>query len=160
MSEAPDGVELRHLRAFVAVADELNFSRAAERLYLSQPALSRQIRMLERLIGCDVFHRNRQRVELTLAGEALLTRARTLLTDVADAVTAARAVGGELSGRMARAQQPWLAAARDIDNLEDIRLATEELHRPYALPPDVRAAPVVAGGTPALRLTPRTRRTV
>ncbi|MFD1051185.1 LysR family transcriptional regulator, partial [Kibdelosporangium lantanae] len=56
---------------FVAVADELNFSRAAERLYLSQPALSRQIRMLERLIGCDVFHRNRQRVELTLAGEAL-----------------------------------------------------------------------------------------
>lgn len=154
MPEAPDGVELRHLRAFVAVADELNFSRAADRLFLSQPALSRQIRMLERLIGCDLFRRTTQRVELTLAGEAFLAKARPLLADVADAIAAARAVGGELSGRMARAYQPWVTAARDIENLEDIRQAAEDLHRPYAPPPDVRAAPVVAGGTPALRLTP------
>jgi len=55
---APDGVELRHLRAFVAVAEELNFSRAADRLYVSQPALSRQIRGLEQLVGCQLLKRS------------------------------------------------------------------------------------------------------
>jgi len=72
LPQAPDAIELRHLRAFVAVADELNFGRAAARLYLSQPALSRQIRSLERLVGCDLLRRSTHRVELTLAGEALL----------------------------------------------------------------------------------------
>jgi monoterpene epsilon-lactone hydrolase len=75
----PEGVEVRHLRAFVAVAEELNFSRAAERLYLSQPALSRQIRTLERVVGCELLHRSTHRVELTLAGEALLDRAHRVL---------------------------------------------------------------------------------
>ena len=77
--QAPDAIELRHLRAFVAVAEELNFGRAAERLYVSQPALSRQIRALERLVGCELLRRSTHRVELTLAGEALLDRARRLL---------------------------------------------------------------------------------
>ena len=77
--QAPDGVEIRHLRAFVAVAEELNFGRAAARLYLSQPALSRQIRALERLLGCELLRRSTHRVELTVAGSALLDRARRLL---------------------------------------------------------------------------------
>src|SRR6202045_3757594 len=81
LPQAPDAIELRHLRAFVAVADELNFGRAAGRLYLSQPALSRQIRNLERLVGCDLLRRSTHRVELTLAGEGLLDRARGLLRD-------------------------------------------------------------------------------
>ena len=81
LAPAPDGVELRHLRSFVAVAEELNFGRAAARLYLSQPALSRQIRTLERLIGCDLLRRSTHRVELTIAGEALLERAHRLLHD-------------------------------------------------------------------------------
>src|SRR3954469_3023641 len=83
---APDAIELRHLRAFVAVAEELNFGRAANRLFVSQPALSRQIRGLERLVGCDLLRRTTHRVELTLAGDALLDRARRLLADVDDAV--------------------------------------------------------------------------
>jgi monoterpene epsilon-lactone hydrolase len=99
--QAPDGVELRHLRAFVAVAEELNFGRAAERLYVSQPALSRQIRGLEQLVGCELLRRSTHSVELTLAGEALLERSRRLLRDVDEAVAAALAVGGELLGRIA-----------------------------------------------------------
>ena len=76
LPQTPDAIELRHPRAFVAVAEDLSFSRAAQRLFITQPALSRQIRGLERLVGCDLFRRSTQRVELTLAGEALLARAR------------------------------------------------------------------------------------
>src|SRR5438132_8254053 len=90
--QAPDGVEVRHLRAFVAVAEELNFSRAAERLYVSQPALSRQIRTLERIVGCDLLRRSTHSVELTLAGEALLDRARPVLAALDAAVAAAQSV--------------------------------------------------------------------
>jgi DNA-binding transcriptional LysR family regulator len=101
LPQAPDAMELRHLRAFVAVADDLSFSRAAQRLFISQPALSRQIRGLERLVGCDLFRRSTQRVELTLAGEALLARARALLADLDDAISVTRSVGGELAGHPA-----------------------------------------------------------
>ena len=92
LPQAPAAIELRHL----------NFGRAASRLYLSQPALSRQIRSLERLVGCDLLRRSTHRVELTLAGEALLDRARGLLRDVDEAVSATRSVGGELLARIAR----------------------------------------------------------
>jgi DNA-binding transcriptional LysR family regulator len=69
----------RDLRYFVAVADELNFTRAAERLFISQPALSKQIRMLETQLGADLFHRDRRAVRLTAVGEALLPHARGML---------------------------------------------------------------------------------
>ena len=72
-------VHLRNLRYFVAVAEELHFSRAAERLHVSQPALSKQIRQLEQQLRFPLFRRDRRRVELTAAGEALLPRARRLL---------------------------------------------------------------------------------
>jgi acetyl esterase/lipase len=150
----PDAIELRHLRAFVAVADELNFSRAAQRLFVSQPALSRQIRGLERLIGCDLFRRSTQRVELTLAGEALLTRARPLLTDFAGAIAATRSVGGELAGQMAKLWGPWVEASSDLGDLDQMRAAAEELHSQFECPDGVKIAPVIAGGVHALRLTP------
>ena len=88
LPQAPDAIELRHLRAFVAVADDLSFSRAAQRLFISQPALSRQIRGLERLVGCDLFRRSTQRVELTrIASEALLARARRYWPSLDDAIS-------------------------------------------------------------------------
>ena len=71
-------VELRHLRAFVAVAEELNFTRAASRLHLAQQALSAQISQLEALLGTPLFVRTTRRVELTGAGRALLERAPSL----------------------------------------------------------------------------------
>ncbi len=154
LPQAPDAIELRHLRAFIAVADDLSFSRAAQRLYISQPALSRQIRGLERLVGCDLFRRSTQRVELTLVGEALLARARTLLADLDDAISVTRSVGGELAGRMALLWEPWARASADVADLDAIRTALEELHARFTPPPEVTVAPVIAGGVPALRITP------
>src|SRR6266536_1942660 len=156
LPQAPDAIELRHLRAFVAVADDLSFSRAAQRLFISQPALSRQIRGLERLVGCDLFRRSTQRVELTLAGEALLARARALLADLDDAISVTRSVGGELAGRMALLWEPWARASADVADLDGIRAALEELHAQFTPPADVTVAPVIAGGVPALRITPET----
>jgi DNA-binding transcriptional LysR family regulator len=74
-------VHLRNLRYFAAVAEELHFSRAAERLRVSQPALSKQIRQLERELRFPLFKRDRRRVELTAAGEALLPAAKQILND-------------------------------------------------------------------------------
>ena len=77
---------IRDLRYFVAVAEELNFTRAAERLHLSQPALSKQIRGLETTLRAQLFRRDRRQVELTAAGAALLAVARSLIQDWDDGV--------------------------------------------------------------------------
>ncbi|NUT34435.1 MAG: alpha/beta hydrolase fold domain-containing protein [Hamadaea sp.] len=150
----PDAVELRHLRSFVAVAEELNFSRAAQRLYVSQPALSRQIRSLERLLGCELFQRSTQRVELTVAGEALLDRARNLLTELDEAIAATRSAGGETAARLAGLWRPWVDASTDIADLDGIRAAAEELHARFTPPADIAVTPVVTGGVPGLRVRP------
>jgi DNA-binding transcriptional LysR family regulator len=85
-------VDLRELRYFVAVAEELHFGRAAERLHMSQSPLSRAIRDLERELGVVLFVRTTRRVELTPAGTALLERARRALAEIDAAVDEARRV--------------------------------------------------------------------
>ena len=90
-------VELRHLRYFLAVADELHFGRAAERMRIAQPAISQQIQRLEEAIGTRLFDRNRREVRLTPAGEALRGFAERALGDVELGIRAAqRAAAGEI----------------------------------------------------------------
>jgi DNA-binding transcriptional LysR family regulator len=84
-------VHLRELRYFVAVAEHLHFTRAAEALYVSQPALSKQIRALENQLRTPLFHRDRRSVRLTPTGEALLPGARAALAAWSDAEAAAAA---------------------------------------------------------------------
>ena len=90
-------MELRHLRYFVAVAEELHFRRAAERLYIAQPAVSEQVRKLEQELGVRLFDRNQRRVSLTVAGNALLEEARHVLRHAEAAQEAARTAGDRAS---------------------------------------------------------------
>src|ERR1700758_602771 len=83
-------VELRQLRYFVAVAEELHFGRAAERLHMSQSPLSRAIRELERDLGVVLFVRRTRRAELTEAGSLLLERSRRALAEIDGAIADTR----------------------------------------------------------------------
>lgn len=90
-------MDLRHLRYFVAVAETLNFTRAAQRLHIGQPPLSQQIRALETELGCTLFARTQRRVALTAAGEQMLGMAKKMLDDAEHLITQTqRAARGEL----------------------------------------------------------------
>ncbi|MEV0744335.1 LysR family transcriptional regulator [Streptomyces sp. NBC_01220] len=93
-------MELRHLFAFVAVAEELHFGRAAKRLQMAQPPLSQQIRRLEKELGVQLFERNTRSVRLTSAGESFLQPVRTVIEDLDTAVQAAKAAGRGEYGRV------------------------------------------------------------
>jgi DNA-binding transcriptional LysR family regulator len=83
-------VELRHVRYFIAVAEYLNFSKAAQQLHIAQPPLSRQIRQLEEDLGVTLFLRNKRSVALTKAGQIFLDEARKLIVQAGHAMEAAR----------------------------------------------------------------------
>jgi DNA-binding transcriptional LysR family regulator len=93
-------MELRHLRYFVAVAEERSFTRAAERLWVAQPGLSTQIRRLETELGVRVFDRHSRGVDLTDAGRVLLERARVVLAAAATAAATGDDVRAGLSGTL------------------------------------------------------------
>jgi DNA-binding transcriptional LysR family regulator len=93
-------MELRHLRYFAVLADELHFGRAAERLAISQPPLSVAIRQLEDAVGARLFERNSKQVRLTPAGQALRASARKLLRQAEEAALEAREVAAGSAGRL------------------------------------------------------------
>ncbi|WP_299049780.1 LysR substrate-binding domain-containing protein [uncultured Nocardioides sp.] len=94
-------MEIAQLRAFLAVAEELHFGRAAERLHVAQPPLSRTVKQLERDLGAQLFDRTTRRVRLTTAGEALLGPARDVLEGCRIARSAVETAGQGETGRVA-----------------------------------------------------------
>lgn len=93
-------VELRHLAGFIAIAEELHFGRAAAKIHMAQPALSQQIRLLEKELGVSLFHRNTRSVSLSDAGKALLGPAKQVMADVDIARRSAVLGISEIVGRV------------------------------------------------------------
>src|SRR5580658_10386930 len=91
---APQGLELRHLRYFVALADEGSFTHAAEQIFIAQPTLSQQIRRLEEIIGTPLLQRRREGLRLTKAGRVLLEEARVVLSLVDHGMSRTRQAAG------------------------------------------------------------------
>jgi DNA-binding transcriptional LysR family regulator len=93
-------IELRHLRYFIAVAEELHFGHAAERLHMAQPPLSQQIRQLEAQLGFQLFYRTKRSVQLTEAGHVFLADCRKLLKQLDQAIETGRQVSRGESGQL------------------------------------------------------------
>jgi DNA-binding transcriptional LysR family regulator len=127
-------IELRHLRYFITVAEELNFSRAAERLHIAQPPLSQQIQALEAELGVQLFERKTRPLQLTAAGKVFLEEARLVFTQLERAITSAqKASRGEI-GRLVVGVNSWVANSVLPEILQafrakfpDVRLVLHEL---------------------------------
>jgi DNA-binding transcriptional LysR family regulator len=130
-SAAELGIELRHLRYFLAVAEHRHFTRAAERLHIAQPPLSAQIRQLEERVGSRLFDRVPGRVTITPAGEALIPAARTALAALERGVAAVQGVAAGEQGA--------------------VRVAVGDA---VALEPVLRAVKRLAHEAPGLRVEP------
>ena len=123
---APQGVELRHLRYFVAVADAGTFTRAAECMYLAQPTLSQQIRRLEEMVGTPLFRRRREGVGLTEAGRVLLEESRAVLSLIDHGVSRTRQAAGIGRPRLRFAMPPDLPETLTVETASRLRSAAAE----------------------------------
>jgi DNA-binding transcriptional LysR family regulator len=141
-------LELRHLRYFVAVAEELNFSRAAERLHMAQPPLSVAVRQLEQELGTDLLLRTTREVRLTDAGHVFLDGARRTLLELESAESdAKRAAAGQLGGLSVGFS--WSARFEILPELgqafrashPDVEMLTEEMWN-ARMPPALRAGAI------------------
>ena len=116
-------MDIRQFRYFIAVAEELNFTRAAARLRIGQPPLSIQIKAMEDELGVTLFRRNRHRVELTPAGETLLMGARRVLSEVEGSILAAQRVARGETGTLR------IGFSGDVPLLPAFRIAIREHRR-------------------------------
>lgn len=136
-------IELRHLRYFVAVAEELHFGRAAARLNISQPPLSQQIQMLEQQIGARLLARTNRSVALTAAGKQFLTDSRQILALVDDAAARAERLHQGEAGELRigfTSSAPFIRAVSDTLSLfrqhyPDVHLQTREMNTREQLAP-------------------------
>lgn len=137
-------VDLRKLRYFLAVAEELHFGRAAQRLHIAQPVLSRQIRMLEGELGTDLFLRDRRHTELTPAGEQLVQETKPLLAG-ADALLRRVRAAGEGVARLTIGFMPGITLTPVVRRLRehhpglDVRMLRTDWHDQVEVLHDARA---------------------
>jgi DNA-binding transcriptional LysR family regulator len=119
---APQGVELRHLRYFVAVADAGTFTYAAQRMFIAQPTLSQQIRRLEEMVGTPLLQRRREGVRLTAAGAVLLQESRTILSLLDHGVSRTRQAAGLGRPRLRVVIPPYLPEALAVETASRLRV--------------------------------------
>jgi DNA-binding transcriptional LysR family regulator len=124
-SAAPQGLELRHLRYFAAVADAGTFTLAAERSFIAQPTLSQQIRRLEQIVGTPLLHRGHDGVRLTAAGTILLEATRDVLSAADHAVSQTRQAAGLGRPRLRLVIPPDLPDSLAVQATSRLRSATD-----------------------------------
>jgi DNA-binding transcriptional LysR family regulator len=122
-AEAPAGIELRHLRYFVALADAGSFTHAAEQIFIAQPTLSHQIRRLEEIVGTPLLQRRREGLRLTKAGTVLLDASRTVLSLVDHEVSRTRQAAGLGRPRLRVVVPPHLPDALAVETASALRSA-------------------------------------
>jgi len=118
---APQGVELRHLRYFVAVADAGTITHAAERMFIAQPTLSQQIRRLEEMVGTPLLNRRREGVRLTEAGTVLLEESRAVLSLIEHGVSRTRQAAGLGRPRLRFVVPPYLPETLAVEAVSRLR---------------------------------------
>jgi signal transduction histidine kinase len=126
-AQAPQGLELRHLRYFAAVADAGSCTHAAEQLFIAQPALSQQIRRLEQIAGTPLLHRRRDGLRLTAAGGVLLDASRNVLSLIDYEVSRTRQAAGPGQPRLRMVIPPGLPADLAVKTTAALRAAATSL---------------------------------
>jgi DNA-binding transcriptional LysR family regulator len=139
-------MDLRQLRYFVAVAEELHFTRAAERLKVAQPTLSLQVRILEKELGVTLLKRSKRRVELTHPGQIFVTEARRLLAGAEEAIRAVQSANDGRLGRLFVVCGPTSAYAGLLGVLELYRRRSPQVDVQVLESPVVDAVQTVEQG--------------